>query len=65
MDIGLRQEVKAGQAYVRCKVDGELKDYEIRITKIDHSPNNVNKGMEIRIVDEELLEKTNGIVQGM
>ena len=65
MDIGLRQEVKTGQAYVRCKVDEELKDYEIRITKIDHSPNNVNKGMEIRIVDEELLEKTNGIVQGM
>lgn len=65
MDIGLRQEVKTGPAYVRCNVDGEMKDYEIRITKIDHSPNNLNKGMEIRVVDEELLEKTNGIVQGM
>ncbi len=65
MDIGLRQEVKMGPAYVRCKVDGTMKDYEIRIVKIDHSPDNLNKGMEIRIVDEELLAKTNGIVQGM
>lgn len=65
MQIGLRQEVKTGPAYVRCKVDGELRDYEIRITKIDHSPDNLNKGMEIRITDAELLAKTNGIVQGM
>ncbi len=65
MDIGLRQEVQEGPAYVRCKVDGALKDYKIDIVKIDNSPDNVNKGMEIRIVDEELLAKTNGIVQGM
>lgn len=65
MDIGLRQEIKTGRAYVRCKVDGVLKDYAIDIVKIDHSPDNVNKGMEIRVVDEELLAKTNGIVQGM
>ena len=65
MEIGFRQEVEAGAAYVRCKVDGTLKDYEIRINKINHSSDNLNKGMEICIVDEELLSKTNGIVQGM
>lgn len=65
MDIGLRQEVKLGEAYVRCKIEGEMKDYKILITKIDNSSHNLNKGMEIKIVDEELLEKTNGIVQGM
>lgn len=65
MDIGLTQEVKLGEAYVRCKIEGEMKDYKILITKIDNSSHNLNKGMEIKIVDEELLEKTNGIVQGM
>lgn len=65
MKIGFRQEVQTGKAYVRCNVGGTVEDYEVRITKIDHSPDNVNKGMEIRIVDEALLAKTNGIVQGM
>ena len=65
MDIGLRQEVKLGEAYVRCKIEGEMKDYKILITKIDNSIHNLNKGLEIKIVDEELLEKTNGIVQWM
>lgn len=65
MDIGLRQEVKLGKAYVRCEIEGEIKDYEILITKIDNSSHNLNKGMEIKIVDNALLEKTNGIVQGM
>lgn len=65
MDIGLRQEVQTGRAYVRCKVDGICRDYEVDIVKIDHSPDNVNKGMEIRVTDTELLAKTNGIVQGM
>ena len=65
MDIGLRQEVKLGEAYVRCKIEGEMKDYKILITKIDNSSHNLNKGMEIKIVDEELLENTYGIVQGM
>lgn len=65
MDIGLKQEVKEGIAYVRCELEGIMRDYEIRITKIDNSPDNVNKGMEIKITDPELLDKTNGIVQGM
>ena len=39
-------------------LEGEMKDYKILITKIDNSSHNLNKGMEIKIVDEELLEKT-------
>lgn len=65
MDIALKQEVKKGQAYVRCCVDGEIKDYEIQITKLNTSEYNMNRGMEIRVTDEELLKLTNGIVQGM
>ena len=42
-----------------------MKEYEIRITKIDMGEKEVNKGIEIEVTDEELLEKTGGIVQGM
>lgn len=65
MDIGLKQEVKKGKAYIRCMFGGELKDYEIEILKVDYANNTKNKGMEIAITDKELLELTNGIVQGM
>ncbi len=65
MDIAFKQEVELGAAQVRCEIDGVIRDYQIQITKIDNSPGNVNKGMEIRVVDEVLLQETNGIVQGM
>ena len=65
LEIGLKQDIKLGPAYIRCQVDGSLKDYKIEITKIDKSDYNLSKGMEIKVIDEELLNITNGIVQGM
>lgn len=60
-----KEEIKTGKAYIRCAVSGEVKDYEIQIAKIDLHPGEVNKGIEIRVTDEELLRITGGIVQGM
>lgn len=60
-----KEEIKTGKAYIRCAVSGEVEDYEIQITKIDLHPGEVNKGIEIRVTDEELLRITGGIVQGM
>ena len=60
-----KEEIKTGKAYIRCAVSGEVKDYEIQITKIDLHTGEVNKGIEIRVTDEELLRITGGIVQGM
>lgn len=60
-----KEEIKTGKAYIRCAVSGEVKNYEIQITKIDLHPGEVNKGIEIRVTDEELLRITGGIVQGM
>lgn len=65
LEIGLKQEVKRGKAYIRCKLNGEMKDYEIKILKVDYANNEKNKGMEIEITDDELINLTNGIVQGM
>ena len=63
--IGLKQEIKTGKAYIRCMVEGEIKDYEIEIQKIDMSNSNHSKGLVIKITDQRLLNATGGIVQGM
>ena len=63
--VGFRQDVHKGQAFIRSDVSGEMRDYEIEIQKVDHTSLQKNKGMVIRVVDEELLKLTGGIVQGM
>ncbi len=59
------EEIEKGPATVRCFVEGEVKNYDIQVTDIDASGQEVNKGIVIQITDPELLEKTGGIIQGM
>lgn len=47
-----------------CAVDGEVKAYDIEIEKIDYDSGE-GKNFVIQVTDEELLERTNGILQGM
>lgn len=63
--IGKKEEIEEGSATIRCSVDGELKEYSVRITKVDLHEREVNKGIVLEVTDKELLEKTGGIVQGM
>lgn len=63
--VGFRQDVHKGQAFIRSNVSGEVRDYEIQIQKVDLSGLQKNKGMVIQVVDQELLNLTGGIVQGM
>ena len=58
-------EVKVGEAQIRCSVDGEVVDYQIEIESVKKKSRVDQKDMVIRIVDERLLEKNGGIVQGM
>ena len=58
-------EIKKGDAVIRCCVEGQVKEYKIRITKIDKHTKEENKGLEIEVTDPELLEITGGIIQGM
>lgn len=46
-------------------MSGQTKDYEIEIQKVDFNPVQANKSLVIKVVDEELLRLTGGIVQGM
>ena len=64
-EIAYKQEVEIGSASILSSVDGTVKEYEIQIESVDLNKKEVNKGMVIRVTDEELLEKTGGIVQGM
>lgn len=66
MDVALREEIKEGRATILCSLDGTLpKEYEIEIEKIYTENNYDNKSMKIKVTDEELLNKTGGIIQGM
>ena len=60
------QEVKRGAATVICTVDsGKPQEYDIEIVRISYNESNREKNMIVRITDNELIEKTGGIVQGM
>lgn len=65
LEIGYRQDVKKGKAWIRSQVSGELRDYEIEIQRVDYNPVQKNKSLVIHVTDPELLELTGGIVQGM
>lgn len=60
-----KEEIQEGEASIRCSVEGKVKDYKIRITKVDINEKEVNKGIVIEVTDPKLLEITGGIVQGM
>ena len=65
MEIGFKQEVKKGKATILCEINGSVNEYEIEIQQVDYANRNHAKGLVIKITDEELLELTGGIVQGM
>ena len=58
-------EIKKGSAKILTVLNGtEIKEYEINITQIN-SEKQKNKNFVFKITDKELLNKANGIVQGM
>ena len=65
LPIGLKQEIEKGPAKILCTVDGTTRYYDIEITEIHLDHDNVNRGIELRVTDPELLSVTGGIVQGM
>ena len=65
IQVAKKEEIKTGEARIRCYIDSEVKEYTICITQIDKESDQVNKGMVIQVTDTELLEKTGGIIQGM
>ena len=66
LEVASRDEIKTGPAEIICELEnGKRKHYKIEIEKIFVANNNDNKSMLLKVIDEELLNKTGGIVQGM
>lgn len=65
IQIALKQEVQIGPAQIICSVTGEPKFYDIEIEELHLEDGNVNRGLVLKITDEELLTLTGGIIQGM
>ncbi len=65
MNVAYKQDIEKGRAYIRTYVGGGVKDYEINIEEIHYQDEYENKGIVFEVTDKELLEETNGIVQGM
>ncbi len=58
-------EVKEGKAKIMCTLkNNNKKEYEVEIQKIIYN-SDTNRDLVIKITDEELLNSTGGIVQGM
>lgn len=63
--VGLKQDVKEGDAQILCNIDGQTKYYDVRITRLMPNAENLNRQIALTVTDEELLQLTGGIVQGM
>lgn len=63
-EVGTIRDVKLGPAYIQSYISGEKETYEIEITGF-HKNINGDMEMEIKVVDEDLIDLTGGIIQGM
>lgn len=63
--VGYKYDVQPGKAYILCGLDETIKQYDITIDAVDYSNGNINKGIEFTVTDADLIQMTNGIVQGM
>ena len=61
-----KQEVQPGPATIMATISGNKpQSFDIVIEKVNYSDTTPTKNMVITVVDENLLEITGGIVQGM
>ncbi len=54
-----------GDAVILSTVDGQVREYQVRVIRVDVQSTPQTRGLMIEITDPALLEKTGGIVQGM
>lgn len=64
--IATKQEIQKDYAQIITTIDDSGPAYfDVEITRISYAEDNANKNMVIKIIDQQLIEKTGGIVQGM
>ncbi len=62
--IGRKKEVTPGDAEIVCDIGNGAESFDVAIRKVINGTD-ASKSILIQVTDEELLEKTGGIVQGM
>lgn len=66
VEVASRDEIEKGPAKVILTLENDIrKEYDIEIKKVYKNNNYNNKSMLIEVKDEELLQLTGGIIQGM
>ncbi len=61
-----QSEIKTGDAQIISTVsDSGTKVYDIEIEKINYTSDKQSRSMIIKVTDDELIEETGGIIQGM
>lgn len=64
-DVAKKMEVVEGPAKIYCTLDdNKVHEFNVNVDRVLYNSTG-NKNMVIKITDEELLNKTGGIVQGM
>lgn len=66
MPVAFSHEVEEGAAKMLTTIEGGTpQEYDVIIEKVLRTPGRAGQNMVLRVVDERLLQKTGGIVQGM
>lgn len=66
LEMKTRDEIRLGDAEIWTCINGKkVEKFKINITKLVKQPTKDIKGIAFEVVDEGLLEKTGGIIQGM
>ena len=65
--LAYKQQVRTGKAQMITTIDNNNvpQYYDVEITSINYNEHNKTKNLVIQVTDKALLNKTNGIVQGM
>jgi len=66
IEIGGRLSAKPGKAKILSCIDGQnIEEFDIEIIKTNFQSSSNQKSMVIRVIDDDLIQRTGGIVQGM
>lgn len=64
VSFGMPNSIKKGEAYIYTNIDGNIvKSYKISIVDVNYARDDHN--IHFKVIDEELISKTGGIIAGM
>ena len=62
--VAAENEIQVGNAVILSSVSGQVEEYDIEVTRLYHDDSD-SRSMMIKVTDQDLIDITGGIVQGM